>query len=101
ESQYSWNSLTDFTDNIIGVQNVYRGEFDGAADTTLASRVDDEIAAAITAIIAIAGESELPFRQAISDTDARVRIQAAIDALAILQASLENDVLTLLNDWDV
>ena len=113
ESQYSWNSLTDFTDNIIGVQNVYRGEFDGAADkagiidfvsaadATLASRVDDEIAAAITAIIAIAGEGELPFRQAISDTDGRVRIQAAIDALATLQASLENDVLTLLNDWDV
>ncbi|MBL4823546.1 MAG: iron-regulated protein A precursor [Colwellia sp.] len=113
ESQYSWNSLTDFTDNIIGVQNVYRGEFDGAADkagiidfvsaadATLASRVDDEITAAITAIIAIAGEDELPFRQAISDTDARVRIQAAIDALATVQASLENDVLTLLNDWDV
>ncbi|PCI52821.1 MAG: iron-regulated protein A precursor [Gammaproteobacteria bacterium] len=113
ESQYSWNSLTDFTDNIIGVQNVYRGEFDGAADktgiidfvhaadSTLATRVDDEITVAIAAIIAIAGENELPFRQAISNTEARVRIQAAIDALATLQASLENDVLTLLNDWEV
>lgn len=113
ESQYSWNSLTDFTDNITGVQNVYRGEFDGgadkqglidfvsAADTTLSSRVDTEIADAIAAIKAIAGEANLPFRQAISDTDARVRIQVAIDALATLQASLENDVLTLLNKWDV
>lgn len=113
ESQYSWNSLTDFTDNIIGVQNVYRGEFDGAADkigiinfvsasdSTLASRVDDEIAAAIEAIIAIAGNNDMPFRQAISDTEGRVRIQAAIDALATVQASLENDVLTLLSDWEI
>jgi putative iron-regulated protein len=115
ESQYSWNSLTDFTDNIQGVQNVYRGEFEGgadkqgiidfvkAADATLSSRVDTEIADAIAAIKAIAGtgEASLPFRQAINDTDARVRIQAAIDALATLQTSLENDVLTLLNKWDV
>jgi putative iron-regulated protein len=115
ESQYSWNSLTDFTDNIQGVQNVYRGEFEGgadkqgiidfvkAADATLSSRVDTEIVDAIAAIKAIAGtgEANLPFRQAINDTDARVRIQAAIDALATLQTSLENDVLTLLNKWDV
>jgi predicted lipoprotein len=113
ESQYSWNSLTDFTDNIQGVQNVYRGEFEGgadkqgiidfvkAADATLATRVDTEIADAIAAIKAIAGEANLPFRQAISDTDARVRIQAAIDALATLQSSLKNDVLTLKNQWDV
>jgi predicted lipoprotein len=112
ESQYSWNSLADFTDNITGVQNVYRGEFlEGAdkagiidfvsaADAALATRVDAEIEAAIAAIVAIAGETDLPFRQAIGDADARVRIQAAIDALAVLQTSLENDVLTLLNDWE-
>jgi len=111
ESQYSWNSLADFTDNIIGVQNVYRGEFlaqadkagiidlVNAADADLASRVDTEITDAITAIKAIAGDNNLPFRQAISDADARVRIQAAIDALSVLQTSLENDVLTLLNEW--
>ncbi|WDD99727.1 imelysin family protein [Thalassomonas actiniarum] len=111
ESQYSWNSLADFSNNIRGVQNVYRGEFEintdetglidfvTAADATLASRVDEEIAAAITVIDAIAGDNDMPFRQAINDADARVRIQAAIDALSTLQATLENDVLTLLNDW--
>jgi len=111
ESQYSWNSLADFTDNIRGVQNVYRGEFPEqadkagvidfvmAADATLASRVDTEIADAIAAIKAIAGDTDLPFRQAINDVDARVRIQAAIDALSTLQASLENDVLTKLQTW--
>jgi predicted lipoprotein len=111
ESQYSWNSLADFTDNIRGVQNVYRGEFSGqadkagiidfvnAADVDLATRVDTEITDAIAAIEAIAGESDLPFRQAINDADARVRIQAAIDALSTLQTSFENDVLTKLQDW--
>lgn len=111
ESQYSWNSLADFTDNIQGVQNVYRGEFPeqadkaglidfvSAADATIASRVNTEIADAITAIKAIAGDNDLPFRQAINDVDARVRIQAAIDALSTLQTSLENDVLTQLQQW--
>jgi predicted lipoprotein len=111
ESQYSWNSLADFTDNIQGVQNVYRGEFLGqadktgiidfvtAADATIAKRVDTEIVDAITAIKAVAGNNDLPFRQAINDADARVRIQTAIDKLTTLQASLENDVLTQLKKW--
>lgn len=111
ESQYSWNSLADFTDNIRGVQNVYRGEFAGqddksgiidfvsAADAELATRIDAEIVDAIAAIEAIAGESDLPFRQAINDEEGRVRIQTAIDALSILQTSLENDVLTKLQTW--
>ena len=70
ESQYSWNSLADFTDNIQGVQNVYRGEFLGqadktgiidfvtAADAAIATRVDTEIVDAIAAIKAIAGDNE-------------------------------------------
>jgi putative iron-regulated protein len=111
ESQYSWNSLADFTDNIQGVQNVYRGEFLGqadkagiidfvtAADATIATRVDTEIVDAIAAIKAIAGDNDLPFRQAINDVDARVRIQTAIDALLTLQTSLENDLLTQLKAW--
>lgn len=111
ESQYSWNSLADFTDNIRGVQNVYRGEFSeqadkagiidflSAADADVASRVDTEIADAIAKIEAIAGDADLPFRQAINNADARVRIQAAIDALSTLQTSLENDVLTQLQQW--
>lgn len=111
ESQYSWNSLADFTNNIIGVQTVYRGEqtgqadqpgiidFMNAANSDAATRIDGEIVAAIEAIQAIAGDNDMPFRQAIADTDARVRIQAAIDALTTLQASLENDVLTELSNW--
>jgi len=112
ESQYSWNSLTDFANNIEGVQNVYLGrtstqssadigliDFVSAADAEVATRISDEISKAIEAIKAIAGESNLPFRQAINDADARIRIQLAIDSLSTLQTSLENDVLTLLKDW--
>lgn len=112
ESQYSWNSLDDFSNNITGVQNVYRGEFSdnsdmpgfmdfvAAGDQTLATRVDGEIVAAIAAIQAIAGDNDMPFRQAILDVDARVRIQASIDALSVLQASLEGDVTALISDWN-
>jgi predicted lipoprotein len=111
ESQYSWNSLADFTDNIRGVQNVYRGEFAdeadktglidfiSAADPVIAQRVDAEISTAIEAIKAISGTDNLPFRQAINDAGARVKIQTAIDALAVLQTSREIDVLTQLQNW--
>ncbi len=113
ESQYSWNSLADFSNNIQGVLNVYLGrtatqsssdigliDFVKAADATLAERVNTEISTAITAINAIPGGNNLPFRQAINNADARVRIQAAIDALGVLQTSLESDVLTLLKKWN-
>ena len=111
ESQYSWNSLADFSDNIQGVQNVYRGEFVNgadkqglidfvnAADSELASKIDGQINDAITAIKAIAGDNNLPFRQAINDADARIRIQSAIDSLSLVQASFEADVLPLLSQW--
>lgn len=111
ESQYSWNSLTDFADNIKGVLNVYQGEFEGnadaqgiydfvaAGDQALADRVLTEIETAITDIEAIAGDNNMPFRMAISDENARVRIQAAVDSLAVLQTSLEADVVALVGKW--
>ncbi|WP_394130500.1 imelysin family protein [Shewanella maritima] len=112
ESQYSWNSLTDFADNIKGVKNVYQGEFTGeadeqgivdfvaAADATLATRIGSEIDTAIAAIEAIAGENDMPFRQAILDEQGRERVQAAVEALTTLQTSLETDVIALLSDWN-
>ncbi|QDE32320.1 MULTISPECIES: imelysin family protein [Shewanella] len=112
ESQYSWNSLTDFANNIIGVRNVYQGEFTGAsdntglvdfvaaADATLSTRITSEIDDAILKIQAISGSTDMPFRQAILDEDGRVLVQSAIDALTTLQTSLESDVLPLLSDWN-
>ena len=111
ESQYSWNSLADFADNIQGVQNIFRGEFINgankqgiidfiaAADSELASRMNSQINDALTAIKAIKGEHNLPFRQAINDADARLRIQSAIESLSLVQTSFERDVLPLLTQW--
>ncbi|MDB2386333.1 iron-regulated protein A precursor [Shewanella sp.] len=111
ESQYSWNSLTDFSNNIIGVRNVYQGELTGAADKQgivdfvaaadkeLAARVGAEIDNAILTIQAIEGSNAMPFRQAISDVEGRKRIQTAVDALTKLQESLESEVLPLLDTW--
>ncbi|WP_394203256.1 imelysin family protein [Shewanella waksmanii] len=113
ESQYSWNSLTDFSDNIIGVRNVYQGELTGqadkqgivdfvaAADEALAARIGSEIDDAIIKIQAIAGPNDMPFRQAILDEDGRARVQTAVDSLTKLQTSLESDVLPLLQDWNI
>jgi len=116
ESQYSWNSLADFHNNIQGVLSVYRGElaansnnaigisdFITASNSQLSQRIDNEIVNALTAIEEIAGPNNMPFRQAIANSEARLRIQAAIDALAIVQTSLENDVLTLVssNEWKI
>ncbi|MGI2168882.1 imelysin family protein [Shewanella sp. MF05960] len=112
ESQYSWNSLTDFADNIIGVRNVYQGEFIGstdktgvidfvaAADPALSTRVASEIDDAIISIQAISGSTDMPFRQAILDETGRARVQTAVDALSTLQSSLESDVLPLLSEWN-
>ncbi|MCC4832805.1 iron-regulated protein A precursor [Shewanella sp. 10N.7] len=112
ESQYSWNSLTDFADNIQGVRNVYQGEFIGgadkqgiidfvaAADSDLSVRIASEIDDSILKIQAISGSNNMPFRQAILDEDGRARIQTAVTALTTLQASLESDVIPLLSEWN-
>jgi len=93
------------------VLNVFQGEFSGEADAegiydfvaagdqALADRVLAEIKTAITDIEAISGDNNMPFRVAISDEQARVRIQTSVDSLAVLQASLETDVVALLGTW--
>ena len=102
ESQFSFNSITDFQDNIRGIQNVYVGKFtsDGhglnefvaGADSSLDSRFRTEVQAAIDAIGAIPD----PFRDSI--TGSRSSVQAAIDAVSTVQRTLEQDILTLVLD---
>jgi putative iron-regulated protein len=111
ESQYSWNSLIDFANNLKGVRNIYQGEFTGnadkqgiidfvrAADKDLAVRIASEIDDAILKIQAISGSTAMPFRQAILDTTGRARVQTSVDALTKLKATLETDVLPLLSKW--
>ena len=99
ESQFSFNSISDFQDNIRGIQNVYMGKFmtDGQGlnefvnshDADLDARFQQEVQAAIDAIGAIPD----PFRDSI--TTNRGAVQSAIDAVSTVQQTLEQDILPL------
>ena len=94
ESQFSFNSIADFQDNIRGIQNVYMelSEFVNGANANLDARFKTEVQTAIDTIGAIPD----PFRDSI--TAQRGAVQAAIDAVSTVQQTLENDVLTLVLD---
>ena len=102
ESQFSFNSISDFQDNIRGIQNVYMGKFtaDGqglnefvnGVDAALDARFQTEVQTAIDTIGAIPD----PFRDSI--TGQRAAVQAAIDAVSTVQQTLENDILKLVLD---
>ena len=99
ESQFSFNSISDFQDNIRGIQNVYMGKFiqDGVGlnefvngkDSELDTRFQAEVQAAIDTIGAIPA----PFRDAI--TTGRPAVQAAIDAVLKVQETIQKDILPL------
>ncbi len=99
ESQFSFNSISDFQDNIRGIQNVYMGkymidghglnEFVNSNDADLDARFQQEVQAAIDAIGAIPD----PFRDAI--TTNRGAVQTSIEAVSKVQQTLEQDILPL------
>ena len=99
ESQFSFNSIADFQDNIRGIQNVYMGkstadgqglnDFVNGKDAELDARFQTEVQTAIDTI----GVIPDPFRDSI--TENRDAVQAAIDAVSTVQTTLENDILTL------
>ena len=104
ESQFSFNSISDFQDNIRGIQNVYMGKFmnDGrglnefvnSKDADLDARFQQEVQAAIDAIGAIPD----PFRDSI--TANRGAVQNAIDAVGKVQQTLEQNILQLVQSSD-
>ncbi len=99
ESQFSFNSLLDFQDNIRSIQNVYLGgynveavgldEFVKSKDSALDQRFQAEIQAAITEI----GKISFPFRDALATDSAQ--ITAAQQAIATVQQTLEGDIMSL------
>lgn len=106
ESQFSFNSLQDFSDNIRSVQNAYRGQVPGgaapAAGTTLSEkvgardpaldlRVKEASNAAIDAILRIPA----PFPRAVTDPAAAPAIKEAQEAIRKLRDTLQNGVLPL------
>lgn len=107
ESQYSFNSLIDFQNNIRGAKAAYQGdagvgghtgkgmdEFVAAQDAALNARILAEFDAAIAAI----GEIPEPFRDAILDEGNDEVIKAAQAAIVKVDTSLRNEVLPLLQN---
>ncbi len=104
ESQYSFNSLFDFQDNIRSVLNAYTGDmpaaetegvglddYVAALDPDLDARFQAEIDAAITAL----GEIPPPFPEAITDPANDDLIETAQQAIATVQTTIEGDIMPL------
>lgn len=103
ESQFSWNSLTDFQDNIRSIRNAYTGGYhlgeDGPGldevvaerDPDLDTRLKGEIDAAIAAIAAIPA----PFSNHLGATEAIVTAEQAVNTV---RNTFEHDVKPLIFD---
>ncbi len=99
ESPFAKNSITDFTNNIRGVENVYLGRY--AADGTGLEdfvrehdlQLDNAIKQRIAASIAALGTITVPFGQAIIEQP--VQVQQAIDAINELATTLDAELLPL------
>lgn len=97
ESQFSWNSLTDFSYNIQGIKNVYTGiykngtdgngleEYISEADNELNIRFKDQIETTLAAINNIPS----PFRNNLSSS---TQIQFAIDECNKLFEMIETEI---------
>ena len=100
ESQFSYNSLVDFQDNITSLRNVYFGTLDGTvASASISSFVkarntalDAQVVAGITASIATIGVIPEPFRDSLKDPAAAPKIDAAITTINSLRNLLETQV---------
>ena len=104
ESRFSHNSKTDFMNNMRSIQNVYLGTYGPASnglgigniisveDQTLHTRFITELSTAINAIDAINGT----FTEAITNDQAG--IQNAIDKVAIVAETLNNDIAPIINN---
>jgi putative iron-regulated protein len=99
ESQFSFNSLVDFADNLRGVANAYTGDAAGISgrglsdylatiDPVLDQRLRAELQAALDAIAAIPA----PFRTAITTPSAYPSIEAAQVAIRKVQATIDGDL---------
>lgn len=97
ESPFAKNSITDFTNNIKGVQNVYLGKFatDGKGLEDLVRRhnlqLDNDIKLKLNNAITALGNVTDPFGEAISTQP--IQVQNAINAINDLKDTLELQLL--------
>jgi predicted lipoprotein len=101
ESWYSWNSLTDYEDNIVSIENSYLGGRDGNRDdaTSLSALVrlvnaelDGKVKTAISNARKAIRDIPHPFRNNLS---AKTEVEAAMDACADLAKIFQTVITTL------
>ncbi|MBC7661111.1 MAG: peptidase M75 [Chitinophagaceae bacterium] len=101
ESQFSYNSLADFQNNIKSVQNVYYGSLDGTTVATSSfssfvavrnANLDAKVKASISGTITAIGAIPEPFRNSINNPAAKPAVDAAIRACADLRLLLDTEV---------
>jgi predicted lipoprotein len=101
ESQFAYNSLSDFSNNLRSVENVYLGRLPGTTPSahTLAElvksekpEIDTRIRQELTAAIDALGRIPEPFRESIKDPNSADEIEAAQAAIRKLQATIETEV---------
>jgi putative iron-regulated protein len=99
ESPYSNNTLTDFKNNIIGVQNVYLGLNGGKGlhDLVAAKQadLDQQIQTKITA--ALKSFDQITDRYELAIWDQRIQVQNTMDLLDDLSSMLDNDLKNFIN----
>ena len=105
ESPYSGNSLTDFKNNIIGLQQVYMGLNGGkglkdlvaAKNKSLDQQIQTAITTAVSSFDNISGATNERYEEAIFDK--RTQIQQTMAALNSLQALLETDLANFVKQY--
>jgi len=103
ESWFSWNSLTDFKNNIRSIENAYTSSYEGSTPgaslsayvTEQDAELDTEVKAKIDASIAALDDIPEPFR---NNLDNEEKTGAAIDAILELRNILQDEVLPLVVD---
>jgi putative iron-regulated protein len=102
ESPFANNSVTDIVNNLVGVQNIYYGVYNGAKGTGLSAFVsqndvslDLKIKTDLSSAIKAVNSITLPLSQAVYSQTSQVN--AAANACDSLDDDLKVDLLTYLN----
>lgn len=92
ESWYSWNSLTDYTNNIVSIENAYTGGIEGNRGTSISDLVksvdataDQQMKDAIENAAKMINQIPAPFR---NNLDKDTEIQTAMAACKSLEDAL-------------
>jgi putative iron-regulated protein len=104
ESPFSHNSVTDFTNNLIGARTVYLCNYNGQTGSSMSSyvsarniqldnKIKDQFAAAISAMNNITATFEMAVHTQ------RNQIQAATNAINALQTTLNGDLKTYVQTY--